>query len=797
GLEIPDTEINEKLISLFGITINGTTKKRCMYRGRGAACIRDPEVTDATTSYAGATDTRIHACSSNSYCQPFVDGVVVPSFNTKIARFARPVAEQNSSALVAESDLDTFGQGARILGRPYSYIGDQETNATLRTQLSSNNVTALCLPGRESDGATTTVRNSNFTIPSLTQTGDQVLNIGMTPSGSAQQLEYLSSCSVLEDSNYFKMKTVNLDSNLNNAALIIFAGTQSLPTNSLAILENLSGNDIIQDFSAVQVTTPNYQENRCLRAPGASCFTDQDCGPNDTLSQKLLGIVSDDHAGTLNQYEIEFWQQAMVCAQPTEKTEPTYDPKLNRCCRQDNKELTIGTKFDQTAFTGGAGLSADDTIPNIDNINIPGIAIDLDDSTRYSRISTTHDLVASAATTADFKALSAPMHDQCGATDTSVNGDCSDSTSADTLSQYNTFSKVAERTCCSENWVRDFSDTSGGGHRWSPDKMQNIEKSAFRCRNWEHCDDLGNNCPTATAFTCEHVTDPDNGNCLMRDETTPRAELFMRFMSSLELIGVPQIKIKTADFAEVQCKVNVDSQTTLDNNPVGSTVRISRTIDQAILENVGADIDTRGTPEWVDGATLNLYSAIDMDNFSTDTKQVFSKDKVVCCQPAGAEVDPNASPDICCTGFINQQTSQCALPDYANVSVYTNRFISSAAQDENISNFEPDTGYLKSTSLVTNLACNQNICASGVMALGIAYSNLRIPGFENATVGVGGSPVPVSRFRLIDGDDLANNPNGQADFFDAGLRWNNQVYCVPASLASSPPDFLTLTSCGP
>lgn len=40
---------------------------------------------------------------------------------------------------------------------------------------------------------------------------------------------------------------------------------------------------------------------------------------------------------------------------------------------------------------------------------------------------------------------------------------------------------------------------------------------------------------------------------------------------------------------------------------------------------------------------------------------------------------------------------------------------------------------------------------------------------------------PVKRFRFVDGDDLSNNKNGHADLYNAGLRWNNHYYCVPAS----------------
>src|SRR5690606_35086413 len=117
-----------------------------------------------------------------------------------------------------------------------------------------------------------------------------------------------------------------------------------------------------------------------------------------------------------------------------------------------------------------------------------------------------------------------------------------------------------------------------------------------------------------------------------------------------------------------------------------------------------------GQFELTDG-TQNYYSLASA-LFDTDSakvnyndsqiKAVFSQDEVSCCKPAGTLVAANADPNLCCTGFIrniNQDFGKCALPDYTNVSVHMNRYVSSIAKDLDLSLIDPQTGYITDPSV--------------------------------------------------------------------------------------------------
>jgi len=79
------------------------------------------------------------------------------------------------------------------------------------------------------------------------------------------------------------------------------------------------------------------------------------------------------------------------------------------------------------------------------------------------------------------------------------------------------------------------------------------------------------------------------------------------------------------------------------------------------------------------------------------------------------------------------------------------------------------------------------VCASGVLARGVSYSALPVPGKEES------HPNYTTR-RFLEGKQEVDNNNGILDLWDAGLRWNNQVYCAPAQIPTDSPD-LIVTPC--
>ena len=244
-------------------------------------------------------------------------------------------------------------------------------------------------------------------------------------------------------------------------------------------------------------------------------------------------------------------------------------------------------------------------------------------------------------------------------------------------------------------------------------------------------------------------------------------------------MGIPQIAIPSEDSStgtsegDLSCKSDPVLQAATYPPQVGATnYKVPDTIYKA-----GA------TREYTDG-TYQQYSAIDYDNFQ-NMKQVFKADEVVACLPAGTEVVAGSDPAKCCTGFINGETSRCALPDFVDVSVYTNRYVSSEAKKMNSSLFDDD-GYLKDPSYVVQLACEKRMCASNTLAFGVLISKLKTPGQES---------VDAKTYRFLEGNLKADDMNGLQSLFNKGLKLNSHAYCVPQNVAGQATDDLIIRNC--
>jgi len=617
----------------------------------------------------------------------------------------------------------------------------------------------MCIPGRDRNDDT--LLNNHTNKPTSDATGDQINAMGVTPDlvtgNSGGVRHYLSSCSILDDGGDFLFKrasgSITESSPLSSLEVSNFASRQALPTNSLAIFESdsMTGNDIIKNFEEEFIEEVTYQENRCLRAPGSACFSNLDCAPNPFIANKVGNINTDDTSVTsiLNAYEIKFWQEELVCSQQTPSTDPDFNLGENRCCREIGKPLTIGT----------ATVNQDDTTDkDLDFGLIPGVTTSINSRTRNSRLSTVWDLINPV--NSNYPQLRTVRNDQCAL------GSCGDP--VDMQNQFNTFNEVATRTCCSQNWVRNFnSEDNGGGHLWGPDKTQQIPKESFRCYNYIRCSNVSGTCgsdPSADfdGFSCSHTDSPTDPACLARSVPLGEANRIFDWLGSLELTGIPQVAIKDASHSEFTCTVNPQDQ--------------SQAAAGAIAPNLLAD-PLVADPEFSDGISTYL-KASDPSNFVTsNVRQIFSPDTASCCLPAGTEVGADADPSTCCTGYVGQ-TGTCQLPDYSNVSLYLNRFISSEAKEEVLGAFDAQSGFLKSTVDVIRIACSRKICESGLVIPGIALSNLRTRGHE----------LDVSqKRRFIDGDDEANSFSGLNTLYDRGLRWNNHIYCSDDEL-ETPPD---------
>lgn len=759
GIEIENESQSVTLTDLLSsdLTSNAGGPKRCVYRSRGSACIEDYKESNSEITFDGSAEPGLHACTSNTYCQPLISGTAAAKFNDRIARFGSSVLRQNASSDVAESDLDVLGLGARLLGRPYSWIGSETAPVLAQQNLTANNVDALCIPGRSSSN--NNLGSNHTALPGSEDMGDLISGVGVTPDLTAgltgTRSDYLARCSITDSDGNYLTKDLLSTTLLSDTQIINLSGNQSLATNSLAIFENPEFVDdtLLRDFELEFIEDFTYQKNRCLRAPGATCFSNLECAPNEKISSMLAGIDSNDTslATILNPYEIQFWQEALVCSQENISTDEDFDPTQNRCCREVAKSITIGT-----ATTSDNGATFDDFNPQ----SIPGLNMSLSDTKRYSRVSTSYDLMTGSAA-ASYPALAAAGIDKC------ASGTCGDVTTL--IKQFNTFAATASRTCCSKNWIREFHpEDNGGGHTWAPEKLQTMPKESFRCYNWASC--TGAQCGDETGdsvfgFSCSHVDEVTHPNCRAKNISESEADSILQWAERYDLTGIPQIAIQSGEFENIACSVDPADQSVVVV-PVGGEYTIPPNIQKNLTDE---------DAEYIDSSLRRSFSSTDPDNFDEDIKRIFSPDTVSCCLPAGTKMENNSSPTQCCSGFINGATTRCALPDYADVSTYFNRYVSSEADELALTSFNDETGFIKNNQELLNLACAKNVCASGTLAPGVSYFNLLVKGKENSS---------IKRKRFVDGNDEANDKNGIASLVDAGLKWNNHYYCVPAELAN-------------
>jgi hypothetical protein len=141
-----------------------------------------------------------------------------------------------------------------------------------------------------------------------------------------------------------------------------------------------------------------------------------------------------------------------------------------------------------------------------------------------------------------------------------------------------------------------------------------------------------------------------------------------------------------------------------------------------------------------------------------------------------------ADPNFCCTGFINANNNRCQLQDFVDLSVYTNRYVSSEAKKLNLNLFD-SSGYIKDPYYVAELACQKKMCASGVVAYGVLISYLKVPGQ---------TALERKLFRFMEADPAVDNANGLLDLYNQGLKLNNHAYCLPANTNSEGSDVHTV-----
>lgn len=761
--EIPDSQRSDnRLTSILGISSTG---KRCVYRGRGAACSQTfPIIINST--FNQTTDQTQHVCSSNNYCQSIsTNGVPNPKFNNRISRYGKVRTDATS---------DTFGLAAKVPGRPLEFHAVEQIRSENTKNFSSNRLAAICIPGRSPELPNFGAQNS--TAPSSEYTGDKVLGIGMTyrKGESSPILTYLASCGITDyTNNFIHAKGTLTSANSSNSELIWNSGTQAISTNALKLfLEIFERKDIalkVYTNNITPLTSPTFTENRCMRAPGASCFSDLDCAPSKLIADKIkmLSVEDTDVINFINKYEVKFWQEELVCSQSTPKTRADYSPFNNRCCREVGKTISIA--------------SSDSDLPIL-NSSAPGIDINMASKYRYSRTATVYK--DQKLDPINYPRLSVAKNDQC-------NGTCIDISTL--TNQFKTFSAYAERTSCSGDWIRNFDN---GNHKWESSRFQTFNTTMFKCMNW---------LPGDYNFTCANM-EQDDPECKLI-QTLPsssKAKAIMSFLGRLELTGIPQIAIESHDFYNTTADTDLSCRSFPNNQnacypghpdptnctpfSVGpQTANLATYAYPNLIYNYSNNAHPVAEYRYTNPVTNfqhKLYSAADVSSFQS-MKKIFKADEVVSCLPAGTTMAVGADANLCCTGFINAQNNKCQLPDFVDVSVYTNRYVSSEAKKLNLNLFDA-YGYIKDPSYVVQLACEKKMCASGVLAYGVLISNLKTPGQE---------AIDQKHLRFIQGHPASDDANGLLTLYTKGLKLNSHAYCLPSGSTTAGSDDLTIISC--
>ena len=731
--------LNKGLASIVGGT-NGQSK-RCVFRGRGAPC--ENNLSALGTTFNNSAMTGHLSCSSNSMCQSLTSGSM-NRFNDRISRFANTPTAQNA-ANAAPTATDLVGHGSRVLGRPYDFYGTKVIPVSSLSNLTANNVKAICIPGKNISSSTTTFDLNSIAPSSRIDSSDKILAIGTTLSG-AQNLKYLNACPATDTTGVLvqhSLQTLGVATSTVN----IFTAAQNLSSNLLD-LPALNGQNIFSSNSGSQINSIGYQRNTCLRAPGASCFSDMDCAPSEFIASKVKPTTL---TGILNAAEKKFWEEDLVCGNPDYKYIQTgvlnttsFNIKNNVCCREYGKQFTVYTQ------TENSDHHWCDTTTS--SIKVAGVNTTINSYNRYSRVHTAYDrMTCNTNEVSSTKSFALSLK--------SLNA--SDRYKQQ-KTQFKTLDTVNSRTCCTKNWVRHFSSENGGGHKWGQGKAQNIDKSNFISLNWVPNNNSDATNPTPYECTVDGFMNP---SCEIRDFTQADVDLYSKFFGSLELTGIPQAAIMSED----QVSKKTDGSTGMapsSNEPVTGTL-------------------LSATPDYQNSNLKNLYSGTNYSALSSTLKKVFSEDEFSCCLPAGQQVPDYSTPEQCCTGYLaNSGASnilRCCLPDFTDLTVYLSRYVSSEGRGLPDSAYDPDTGYIKDPGVVAQMAIQKNLCCSGKFASGVAIRKLPIP--ITGGTWVNEQSAWTRRFAYLSSAVDNNTEFGAiGSIFDAGVRWNNHIYCIPDSL---------------
>ena len=741
--------VNRSLLSIIGGS-NGQAK-RCVYRGRGTPCLANLDSAGTATTYNSSTSVGHLTCSPNNSCLPLTTS---GRFNDRIARFANTPLAQNIAGITPVSD--TVGMGARVILRPFDYYGTKSIPSSATVALNSNNVQAICVPGKDISTAVDNFDLNQRHPNTRTDTSDKLYGVGPA-SPLTMTTRSLNACPAT-DALGTTMQVYDLA--LGDATLNMFSISQNMSSNLLNVSPLVSQN-VFSSTNGSQVTAVGYQRNTCLRAPGASCFSDMECAPSAFVATKARAASL---ASILNVAEAKFWEEDLVCGNPDFKVvndgllNPNFDLKKNRCCREFGKTMTVYTQRE-----GDSSVEWCDQATS--TIKVAGVNTQISNPSRYSRVHSVYDKMTCDRSQIPSKSFAL-----------SLEADNSTQRLAQILGQYKTLDTLNQRTCCTQHWVRSFATENGGGHAFTKTKLQNIDKAMWKHVSWAK-DDETSIVPAVNddPFECSS-TQYLNASCEIKSFTPAEEEKYLTWAGSLELVGIPQVAVGTNN----QVYQLVDDN---QNDNAASRIPLKDSENKAMLLPVSGSNPADFTDTSNSYFSAANYSALNMvlSGSKNSMKKVFSESEFNCCIPAGQEVPTTTTNDQCCTGFkATSGVQRCCLPDFTDLTVYLNRYVSSEGRGLPDTAYDQQTGYIKDPGQVQLLAAQKNLCCSGNAMMGVAISQLSIP-LENGTYKPADTGSTTRRFNYrTDAVDNNTETGSVGSVYDAGVRWNNHVYCVPA-----------------
>lgn len=449
--------------------MNGSTGKRCVYRGAGAPC--KANFTTLTTT----EQKKFFTCAPNFYCA----NVSADAFNKEIVRTPNLIGNY------------LYGQDADVLGRPLNYVSarDRLTDA-IQSNIKNNAALyvstdveqgdfGMCRPGKKIGGSGT----GYFSPLSQHQGRDSALRTDYISQisgcdSSKTGVDRVVSCPLFgadgnltptDSSGYYQLNTTTGFTTTSD----VLAGLRMQNTCGNEQRYTTDGINLSSPFAAIelkplsslpQLLSPGVAKDACLRRPGAVCHDDLDCSPNKFHAEQSEYFPTSYFGKT--DAEKNYWRESLICGQASETPYPgsdnysTYDVTKNRCCRATGKDFTMYTQSNSKILTPS---SSDDDISNLTTSRLPQ---DNPSSTgRYSRYSVTNveDRGNGAASAPYAQAPKIALN------------------TTPKEYQWKTIADTGARTCCGGSWMRKFSD---GTHDWSNNTRLNVNFENFACLNF-------------------------------------------------------------------------------------------------------------------------------------------------------------------------------------------------------------------------------------------------------------------------------------------------------------------------